>query len=414
MIFEPVQRPFASIKQTIGDLGSAHIGNAVVAFLFSCTGPVAIIISVGISGGLTQAQIGSWIFTASVVGGVLTLWFSIAYRQPLSFAWTIPGTVLLGSALDHLSFGEVIGVYWATAALIGVIGISGGVSKAIRVIPMPIVLAMVSGIFLQFGLDAVLAFEKEVLLASVMVIAYIAVLLVPGMSVYMPPVVMTLLAGIAVVIVTGNFSAHDEVIQWLNLPVFEAPEFSRQGIFELMIPLAVTVLVAQNAQGFAVLINAGHTPPINNMTIACAIGSGANALFGAVSACVTGPANAVLVSSGETSRQYTAGVLFGILSILFGILAFAATWLILKLPPQFIAVLSGLALLPVLQKSFVGAFAGKFSMSALVTLIITVSGITVWNIGSPFWGLVTGIAFAIVIERADYKEYLRSSRNNGR
>jgi len=410
LIFEPVNRPFAGIKQTVRDLGSVHIGNAVVAFLFSSTGPVAIIISVGIAGGLTQGQIGSWIFTGCVVGGVLTIWFSCAYRQPLSFAWTIPGTVLLASALDHLSFAEVIGAYWATAVLIGIIGVSGTVSKAIKVIPMPIVLAMVSGIFLQFGLDAVLSFEKEFVLASAMVIAYVAVLLVPGMGVYMPPVVMALLAGITVVIVTGNFSADTQALQWLNLPAFEAPEFSRQAIFELMVPLAVTVLVAQNAQGFAVLLNAGHNPPVNNMTFACALGSGANALFGAVSTCVTGPANAVLVSGGETSRQYSAGVLFGVLSIVFGILAFAATWLILKLPPQLIAVLCGLALLPVLQKSFVGAFAGRFSMSALVTLVITVSGVTIWNIGSPFWGLVTGMAFAILIENTDYREYLRSSK----
>ena len=97
------------------------------------------------------------------------------------------------------------------------------------------------------------------------------------------------------------------------------------------------------------------------------------------------------------------------MSIAFGIMAFAATWVILKLPGAFIAVLSGLALLPVLQRSFVTAFSGKFQMGALVTLLVTVSDITVWNIGAPFWGLVTGLAVSFALERNDYREYVQNA-----
>ena len=260
MIIESFERPIAGIKDFLQDVGGVYVGTSVVAFLFSCTGPVAIIVTVGINGGLSETQIGSWIFTGFVVGGVLTTWFSLAYRQPLSFAWTIPGTVLLASALDHLSFAEVIGAYWVTALLIAVIGLSGGVRKAINVIPMPIVLAMVAGIFLQFGLDVVLAFESQAMLAAAMVCAYFVVLLIPGIRNFVPPVVMTLIVGIVVVLITGSFDSQGDVVQWFNLPAVQGPEFSQQAIFELVIPLAVTVLVAQNAQGFAVLMNTGHKP----------------------------------------------------------------------------------------------------------------------------------------------------------
>ena len=37
--------------------------------------------------------------------------------------------------------------------------------------------------------------------------------------------------------------------------------------------LAITVLAAQNAQGFAVLETAGHAPPVNAVTAACGLGS---------------------------------------------------------------------------------------------------------------------------------------------
>jgi len=406
MLFVPLVNPIATLKDFRRDVGGIYIGTAVVAFLFSSTGPVAIIISVGLDGGLSQAQIASWIFSCCVSGGLITMVFSLAYRQPLSFAWTIPGTVLLASAFEHLSFAEVIGAYWATALLLVLIGVSGGVRRALQFVPMPIVLAMVAGIFVQFGIDLVLAFDSELLLSIVMVAAYVGVLVVPGLSQHVPPVVMTLIAGVAVVLITGDFSADADAVQWFALPVMQMPSFSQQSLFELVVPLAVTVLAAQNAQGFAVLMNAGHHPPVNNMTVASGIGSACNALFGGVSACVTGPSNAVLVSGGDTHRQYTAGVIFGVMNIVFGIMAFAATWLILKLPPAFIAVLCGLALLPVLLRSFVSSFSGKFQMSALVSLLVTLSGITIWNIGAPFWGLIIGLLVAVVVERADWREHL--------
>ncbi len=409
MIIEKPQRPVVSWKDFFSDVSGVYIAAAVTAFLFAATGPIAIIVAVGISGGLTQAQIGSWIFAGCVVGGITTIGFSLAYRQPLAFAWTIPGTVLLESALDHFSFAEVIGAYWATAALIAVIGLSGWVRKAVDVIPLPIVLAMVAGIFLQFGLDVVLAFEHRPLLVAAMVLAYFAALILPVLHSRVPPLVLVLIVGVAAVLATSGFETTADVTQWFNLLAIAPPDISRQAIFELVIPLAITVLVLQNGQGFAVLMSAGHRPPVNVMTIACGIGSGVSALFGSVSACVTGPSNAVLTSSGEPHRQYTGAVVFGLLCIVFGFFAFAATWLVLKLPAEFIAVLAGLALLPVLQRAFAGAFSGPFAMSALVTFLITVSDISAWNIGAPLWALVTGIIVAIFLERDDYQECVKAS-----
>ena len=104
MNFEKISRPVAGMKDLLRDIGGTYLGTATVAFLFSATGPTAIIISVGLGGGLTQAEIGSWLFAGCVFSGIITIGFSLAYRQPLSFAWTIPGTVLLASAFNHLSF----------------------------------------------------------------------------------------------------------------------------------------------------------------------------------------------------------------------------------------------------------------------------------------------------------------------
>ena len=69
----------------------------------------------------------------------------------------------------------------------------------------------------------------------------------------------------------------------------------------------------------------------------------------------------------------------------------------------FIATLAGLAMLRVLQASFATAFEGRFGFGALITFLITVSGISVANIGAPFWGLVFGYIASQLLEPSDFR-----------
>ncbi len=402
-IFEqPSQKP-AGIGDFIHDTNRVYISNAITAFLFSCTGPVAIIVSVGMSGGLSQTELASWIFGAFIISGLITLGFTLIYRQPIAFAWTIPGTVLLASAFDHLSYAEIIGAFWVTGILMTVVGLTGSVRKAMQAIPMPIIMGMVAGVFMQLGLDLIFAFTEELWIALAMVVGYIVVAISPQLKQNLPPIVMALVAGAVVVWLTGASTTTQQVNQWIGIPNLYWPEFSRQAIVELVIPIAITVLAVQNGQGYAVLTAASHKPPINAMTVFCGIGSLFHAIFGAVCTCVTGPSNAVLVSQGEPKGQYVGAVIYALLSIVFGFFAFGATWLMLSLPFAFVAVLGGLALFPVLQKAFVATFSSRFTLGGLVTLLVTVSDLSIWNIGAPFWGLVFGFLVSGLLEREDFR-----------
>ena len=146
------------------------------------------------------------------------------------------------------------------------------------------------------------------------------------------------------------------------------------------------------------------------MTAACGIGSIAFAVVGCVCTCVTGPSNAILTSYGARERQYTAAVIFGVLGILFGVLAAATTWLALLLPTAYIATLGGLGVLRALQGAFVTAFSKRFTLGALVTFVVTVSDVSIYNIGAPFWGLVFGLLTSALLERTDFRE-LRASHD---
>jgi benzoate membrane transport protein len=74
------------------------------------------------------------------------------------------------------------------------------------------------------------------------------------------------------------------------------------------------------------------------------------------------------------------------------------TWLALKLPEAYIAVLGGLAVFRVLEGAFVAAFSNGHTLGALTTLLITVSDITLLSIGAPFWGLVIGTMVSMLLE----------------
>ena len=89
------------------------------------------------------------------MNGLISIAFSWRYRQPLVFFWPIPGTVLVGPALEHVSFPEVVGAFLATGVVMLVLGLSGWVRSAMAAVPMPIVMGMVAGVFLRFGLDRI-------------------------------------------------------------------------------------------------------------------------------------------------------------------------------------------------------------------------------------------------------------------
>ena len=401
MILEKMIRPVPGPAQILADSGGVYVANAVVAFLFACTGPLAIVLSVAAGAGLSEADIASWIFGGFFLNSVITLAFSLAYRQPLVFLWSIPGSVLLGPALAHISFPEAVGAFLATGVLMFVLGLSGWVRRAMDAVPMPIVMAMVAGVFLRFGIGLVQSFREDLALASCMTAAWLAFGALPRLGRYVPPLIAALLSGIAVILMEGSGKSTGGSFIAIVSPHLYVPSFSWSAMVELVLPLAITVLTVQNAQGIAILTASGHKPPTNAITAACGVGAFVTGLFGAVSTCLTGPVNAVIASAGEKSRHYTAALVVAALSMAFGLFAPVFTRLLLGTPPAFIAALAGLAMLRVLQTAFQISFRDKFSFGALTCFLVTVADVPIFHIGAPFWGLVFGLAASRLLERKD-------------
>jgi benzoate membrane transport protein len=393
--------PAPSPARVLADFGAVYGINGLIGFIFAASGPVAVILSAGQLGGLGAAELASWLFGAFFVNGLLTIALSWRYRTPLVFFWTIPGTVLVGPALSHASHAEVLGAFVATGVLMAVLGLSGWVRRGLAAVPMPLVMAMVAGVFLRFGLDLVRAVHQDLAVAGPMVLAFVALTAFPRVARVMPPMIGTLLVGGLAVALVGGVSWPDAASLAIVAPTLFMPAFSWPVLLELVVPLAITVLVVQNGQGFAVLKAAGHEPPVNVVTFACGLVSIGVAFVGAVSSCLTGPTNALVASSGERPRHYTGAIVVGLLALAFGLASAGVTAVMLALPKAFIATLAGLAMLRVLHGAFATAFRDRFPLGALTTFLVTVADLPIAGIGAPFWGLVIGFAVSWALERGD-------------
>jgi len=383
--------------------GGIYLANAIVAFLFSASAPVAIILTASQQGSLTEADIASWLFGCFFINGVISLAFCLVYRQPLVFFWTIPGTVLVGQALDHLSFAQAIGAYHAAGALMLVLGLSGWIRKCMSRLPMPIVMAMVAGVFLQFALNLIFAIRDDAMIAAPMTAVFLLLSVVVRLGRMIPPVIGALAVGALAIVILGAFDLREPLVFGLARPNLYRPEFSWAAMVELVLPLTITVLAAQNAQGFVVLEAAGHKPPVNAVTMACGLGSLIAALVGTVSTCLTGPVSAIISSAGDRDKHYVAGVMVALFALLFGIFAPLVTRLMLATPKAFIATLAGLALLRVLERAFAVSFKGGFTLGATVCFLVTVANVPILSIGAPFWAVLIGLAVSWALERGDFK-----------
>ncbi|WP_089722039.1 benzoate/H(+) symporter BenE family transporter [Candidatus Entotheonella palauensis] len=355
--------PAASIPprpNMIANISRHHIANGVTAFLYAITGPLAILLTVATGGGLTTAQISSWIFASYGLGGLLSIGASLVFRQPLALVWTIPGALLLPPAFGHLSFSEILGAYWLTGVLILMLGAMGWVTRLMRCIPLPIVMGMVGGVFVPFGLKIVSAFDSLPWAAGVTIGVFVIISRIAALARYLPPILAAMIPGVLVLMWTGQFHVQAPLAFAMASPLLQWPVFSWQAAIELVVPLTITVVAIQNAQGFAILQATGMHPPTGRLTVICGVSTCVFAIFGSVPNCLAGPANAILVSSGKRETAYISGIIFGVLLACFGVWSPATTGIALALPIGFIGLVGGIALVPVLHGVLHAAFSGPW------------------------------------------------------
>ena len=372
---------------------SRSISAGVVAALFGCTGPALVVINAAEAGRLSNAQTVAWLFAIYVLGGLISLFLALRYRQPICGAYTIPGAAILSASLTVIPFSDALGAFIMSGLLVFVLGVTGLIGRLMHWLPMPIVMAMIAGAMIRFATGAVDAVVSAPLMAGAAALSFF---LIPRFSRSVPPVLVAGVVGLVLAYALGQLQPADVNIAWV-MPVLTMPTFSIDAFLAITIPLTALVIGAENAQATGVLMTEGYRPPVNAMTVISGIGGVLAGLLGGHNANIAGPMTAICSSeqAGDDPRlRYGAALVNGVLFALFGLFAGLAVPFILAFPKALIVVVAGLAMIGVLLGALQQAFqkGGNCQIGAFVALAVAMSQFTLLGISSPFWALLFGVA----------------------
>ena len=385
------------LKRIKSDLSISAIVAGLIAVAVGFAGPVLLIFQAAKVANLSNANLSSWIWAISVASGLTAIILSIRFKAPVITAWSTPGVVLLISGWKAYSYSDAIGAFIFSGLIITIFGVTGLFSAFMKRIPYSIITAMLAGILLNFGVDVFVSLKQLPMLALPMILCYlISKRWFPRYS-----VVASLLLGILVSYSLNILNLAGVDVSFVH-PIFTRPTFSLKAMVGLGIPLCIVTMASQNATGIGVLRADGYNIPINPLITTTGIASIIFAPFGAhginlsalIAAICTGKEAHI-----DPDKRYIAGISCGIFYILFGVFGATIVSIFTIFPSELIVVITGLALMGSISSSLSSAMKDDEKKdAALITFLVTISGISIAGVGAPFWGLIIGIVANYILE----------------
>ncbi|WFF38488.1 benzoate/H(+) symporter BenE family transporter [Moraxella nasibovis] len=379
---------FRDFKQ---DFSLSAMVAGLLAVTISYAGPLVIFFQVAESAGIGTEMMTSWIWAVSIGSAIGSIVLSLRYKVPILLAWSIPGTALLVSLFPSLSLGEAVGAYLIAGLITLMIGMSGYFDKVLHCIPQGIAGGMMAGILFGFGLGAFNAFGAEPVLACSMLVVYlIAKRFAPRYA-----IVWVLLTGLLVAFFSGLIQTKGPFAISIAKPLFIAPEFSWQAVFNLALPLVILNLTGQFLPGMALIklnnYQVSSQPIINSASLL----SLAVAVFGGISIVLAAVTSALCMGKDcheNPDKRYIGGVFNGVFYLVGAVFAGSLVGLFAMLPKSLIAMLAGLALLGALLTNLgIAMQHSEQKEPALITFLVTASGMSLFGLSSVFWGIVFGM-----------------------
>lgn len=381
------------------DLQLSAASAGFVAVLVGFTSSVALVFQAAQSFGATPEEISSWMWALGIGMGLCSALPSLILRQPVMVAWSTPGAAVLAAAglAGGFSMAEAIGAFIVSAALITVAGATGWFERVMNRIPMALAAALLAGVLTRFGLNAFGAAQTALPLVLLMLATYLlGKRFVPRYA-----VPLTLVVAVAYAALRGQL-AWNTVSFSLAMPVFTAPSFTLSAIVSLALPLFVVTMASQNLPGVAAIRAAGYDMPISRLLTMTGVATLVLAPFGAFALNFSAITAAICMgreAHEDKAKRYTAAVVCGLLYVLVGIFGATVTGLLLAFPKELVAAIAGLALLGSIAGALAAAFAQEDQReAALITFLVTLSGVVIAGVGSAFWGVVAG-AVALGLRR---------------
>jgi benzoate membrane transport protein len=378
------------------DFSVSTVVAGFVAVLVGYTSSVAIVFQAAAALGATPVQTTSWLWALGLGMGLTTIVLTLRTHTPVLTAWSTPGAALVATAGAGMPMAEAVGAFMLCAALIVAAGASGLFARVMDRIPQAMAAALLAGVLARFAFDAFLALKTEFSLVFAMLLAYL--LGRRAWPRYAVPGVLA--AGVAIAALRGQ--VHAGGIDWrIAAPMFTMPQFSLAAAVGLGIPLFVVTMASQNLPGVAAQRAAGYEVPVSPALVTTGAATLLLAPFGGYAfnlAAITAAICMGREAHPDPARRYTAALAAGGFYLLLGLLGGAVVGLIAALPRELVLAVAGFALLGTIGSGLAIAVKDERSReAALITFVVTASGVSLWGVAAAFWGVVAG-ALALAVQ----------------
>jgi benzoate membrane transport protein len=380
----------------LADTSPSAVVAGFIAMMTGYTSSLVLMYQAGQAAGLTSGQISSWIWALSVGMAVCSIGLSLRYRTPITVAWSTPGAALLITSLGGVSYGEAIGAYITCAVLVIICGVTGSFEKMVKRLPSSLAAALLAGILFKIGSEIFVAAQHRTGLVLAMFFTYLVIKrLSPRYAVLAALVMGTLVSAALGLLDFSGFHLQAAI------PVWTTPSFSLGATISIGIPLFVVAMTSQNMPGVAVLRADGYQVQASPLITATGVASLLLAPFGshgvnlaAISAAIcTGPH-----AHEDPAKRYTAAVWCGIFYGVAGVFGATLAALFAALPKELVLSIAALALFGSIINGLTQAMSEpKEREAALVTFMVTASGLTLFSVGSAFWGIVAGVVTLVIL-----------------
>ena len=365
---------------------SASVAAVVVGFAST----ILLIMEAARAVGATPAQQASWAAALCFGMAITTFILSWRYKMPIITAWSTPGAALIATSAAGVNYQNALGAFVVAGVLMVVAGLIKPLEKAIERIPAPIAAAMLAGVLLRYVLGVPGAALAMPLLVLPLVIGFFALRL--SVALYAVPV--TVVYGLFLAMATGQLGEACCSLA-ITAPVWTTPSFDATTIISLGVPLFLVTMASQNLPGFAVLRVSGYQPPVQPSLLVTGIGSVVMAPFGSHAinlAAITASLVTGRDCHPDPAKRWRVAFPYVVLYGAIGLAAASFVEILGSLPAPLITAIAGLALFSPLMGGITAMMKVERDIeSALITFLVTASGVTILGVGSAFWGLVAGL-----------------------
>jgi benzoate membrane transport protein len=375
------------------DFSTQAAGMGAIVALVGYASSVAVVVAGLKAVGASTLEITSALVLLGLGKGLIAIGLSLWTRLPVSIAWTTPGLALLATTgVVEGGFPAAVGAFLVVGVMIAITGLFKPLGDLVASIPKPIANAMLAGIILKLALAPFLALAKVPVTALLVLITWAVVQRFYRLWA-VPAAVVVALCAIAV---TGlSAEGAGPALAWPSV-TWITPVWTWQAMVSIALPVYIVTMASQNITGLAVMGSFGYRPPVAPGLVATGAYSALTAPLGAPTlnfAAITAALCCGPDAHSDPARRYVAAVVAGVGYMAFAGLAGVTAAIVTQSPPVLIEAVAGLALIGALGGALKAAVDGEATRTAaLVTFLLTASGLSVMGVGAAFWGLIGGLA----------------------